>query len=102
MSLLPASPAQAVAAGMLILLTGALFLALFRLMRGPSRPDRVIALDLMAMTILGIIGAYSIATGETAYLDAAIILSLIGFLSTVGFARYIEKATLPRAEDRDA
>jgi len=95
-------PATSMAVLVLGLLTVALFLALFRLMRGPSRPDRVIALDLMSMTILGIIGAYSIATGQTEYLDAAIILSLIGFLSTVGFARYIEKATLPRAEGPDA
>jgi multicomponent Na+:H+ antiporter subunit F len=95
-------PAASVAAGVLVLLVVALFLALFRLMRGPSRPDRVIALDLISITIVGIIAAYSIATGQTAYLDAAIIIALIGFLSTVGFARYIEKATLPRAEDRDA
>jgi multicomponent Na+:H+ antiporter subunit F len=102
MNLPLALAAQPVATAMLAALTVALFLALFRLMRGPSRPDRVIALDLMSMLIIGVIGAYSIATGQTAYLDAAIIIALIGFLSTVGFARYIEKSTLPRAEDRDA
>jgi multicomponent Na+:H+ antiporter subunit F len=99
---LPAISAPSIAAFVLVVLIAALFLALYRLMVGPSRPDRVIALDLMSMTILGIIGAFSIATGQTEYLDVAIILSLIGFLSTVGFARYIERATLPRAEDPDA
>ncbi|MFP4438171.1 MAG: monovalent cation/H+ antiporter complex subunit F [Chloroflexaceae bacterium] len=74
--------------GMLI---AALFLAFVRLLRGPSIPDRVVALDLIAVISVGVIAAYIILTNEPAFLDTAIVLSLISFLGTVAFAFYIER-----------
>ena len=56
------------------LLVGAVLLAFVRLVLGPSLPDRVVALDLMATLIIALSAAYSVATGEPAYLDAAIVL----------------------------
>lgn len=73
------------------LLSVAMLFAFFRLVRGPSLPDRVVALDLMATLVIGIVGAYSVATGQSAYLDVAIILALIAFLGTVAFAYYIQR-----------
>lgn len=72
-------------------LSVAMLLAFFRLVRGPSLPDRVVALDLMATLVIGIVAAYSVATGQSAYLDVAIILALIAFLGTVAFAYYIQR-----------
>ena len=74
--------------GMLAL---ALFLALVRLARGPSLPDRVVALDLMGAIVVGMIAVYSVATDNPEFLDAGIVLALIAFLSTVAFAKFIEK-----------
>ena len=74
--------------GMLIL---AVFLALLRLVVGPSLPDRVIALDLMATLLVGFIAVYAIASAQPVLLDAATIVALISFLGSVAFARYIEK-----------
>ena len=74
--------------GMLAL---ALFFALIRLAKGPSLPDRVMALDLMGSIVVGMIGVYCIATENAEFLDAGIVLGLIGFLSTVAFAKFIEK-----------
>lgn len=62
-----------------------------RLVRGPSLPDRVVALDLIATLCMGMIAVYSIATENAVLLDAAIVLALISFLGTVAFARYLEK-----------
>lgn len=73
----------------------ALFLAFFRLVRGPTLPDRVVALDLITVLVVAIIALYDIATNEHVLLDAAIVLALIAFLGTVAFARYIER----RAQD---
>jgi multicomponent Na+:H+ antiporter subunit F len=73
------------------MLTVSLFLAFFRLVRGPSLPDRVVALDLMAMLVVGMIATYEISTEEPVLLDAAIVLALIAFLGTVAFARYLER-----------
>jgi multicomponent Na+:H+ antiporter subunit F len=75
-------------------------LTVFRLLRGPTLADRVVALDMMALLGITFIGLFSISTGEAAYLDVAIALALIGFLATVAFARYIYRGAL--AERRGA
>jgi multicomponent Na+:H+ antiporter subunit F len=77
----------------LILLILALFLSLWRVARGPALPDRVVALDLMASIVIGIIAAYSVLTGVAMFLDAAVLLALIAFLGTIAFARYLERGT---------
>lgn len=75
-------------AGMMVV---SLFLAFFRLIRGPSLPDRVVALDLTALIVVAIIALYEIWTDEPVLLDAAIVLALVTFLGTVAFARYLER-----------
>jgi multicomponent Na+:H+ antiporter subunit F len=67
------------------------FLALFRLVRGPSLPDRVVALDLITALAVGIIATFSIDMEEPIYLDVASVAALIAFLGTVAFARYLER-----------
>ncbi|MBW3635244.1 MAG: cation:proton antiporter [Armatimonadetes bacterium] len=69
----------------------ALFLAFWRLLRGPSLPDRVVALDLIALLSVGFIAIYDIVTNDTVFLDVAIVLGLVAFLGTVAFARYVER-----------
>jgi multicomponent Na+:H+ antiporter subunit F len=71
------------------LLSAALLLAFVRLVRGPSLPDRVISLDLMASVVVGFICVYAIGTNQQVFLDVAIVLALIAFLGTVAFAQYI-------------
>ncbi len=83
--------AATIALGMLAL---ALLLVSWRLWRGPDLPDRVVALDLIAVLVIGIIAAHAVLTGFAIYLNAASVLALIVFLGTVAFARYLEKGTL--------
>lgn len=73
----------------------AMFLSFIRLVRGPSLPARVVALDLMGSLAVGIIAVYSVATKQAIFLDVAIVLALIGFLGTVAFAYFVEKGDLP-------
>jgi len=75
----------------LVMLSVALLLAFVRLVRGPSLPDRVVALDLISILGAGVTAVYAIVTEQAVFLDVAIILALIAFLGTVAFARYIEK-----------
>ncbi len=72
--------------GIFSMLSVALFLAFVRLVRGPSLPDRVVALDLIAALTVGFIAVYAIDTGERVFLDVAIVVALITFLGTVAFA----------------
>jgi len=78
-----------------LLLVVAMILAFIRVVRGPSLPDRVIALDLISTVAVGLIAIYSISTGQLVYLPAAIMLALIAFLGTVALALYIEKGGPP-------
>ncbi|MBM3135301.1 MAG: cation:proton antiporter [Chloroflexi bacterium] len=74
------------------LLSLAVVLAFVRLVRGPSLPDRVVALDLIATLVMGIIAVYAIARNQPVLLDVAIVLALLSFLGTVAFARYLERS----------
>ncbi|RTR03813.1 monovalent cation/H+ antiporter complex subunit F [Halomonas nitroreducens] len=75
----------------LTLLTLALGLAFLRLFRGPGLPDRVVALELFATIIVGIIGLLAIATDIALLLDVAIVMALMSFMATIGFARFVER-----------
>ncbi len=66
-------------------------LIFWRLLKGPSIADKVIALDLLITTGIGIIGIYSIIYNHSTLLDTALILALIAFLSTVALSYYLEK-----------
>ncbi|MEL7462274.1 MAG: cation:proton antiporter [Pseudomonadota bacterium] len=83
-------------AGVLIL--SATALALVRLVRGPSLPDRVVALDMMTITIVSFCGIAAVRFDEPAFLDVALALALVGFLATVALARFAERAKARNGE----
>ncbi|NDJ84499.1 MAG: cation:proton antiporter [Chloroflexi bacterium] len=64
---------------------------LFRLLRGPALPDRVVALDLMTTIGIGIIVLLAMATDQPELLDVAVVVALTAFLGTIAFAYYIEE-----------
>ena len=69
----------------------AFLLAFLRLLRGPSLPDRVVALDLMATIGIGLIAAYAVITNQRLFLDVATVVALLSFLATVAFASYVRR-----------
>jgi multicomponent Na+:H+ antiporter subunit F len=73
------------------ILSISVILIVIRFLKGPSIVDRVIALDLIITAGIGIIAVYSMITNQPAFLDIAMILALIAFLSTVAFSYYLEK-----------
>ncbi|MGG7517181.1 cation:proton antiporter [Allorhizobium undicola] len=73
----------------LVLLALAFLATVYRVMRGPTLPDRVLALDMLVGIVLGFIAVFVIRSGYTLYIDIAISLGLVGFLTTVAFARFI-------------
>ena len=77
------------------LISLSMLLALLRVILGPTLPDRVVALDLMASLAMGFIAMYAVMNDQTIYLDVAIVLALIAFLGTVAFAYFIEKREMP-------
>jgi multicomponent Na+:H+ antiporter subunit F len=75
----------------LLLLSGGMILAFLRLVRGPSLPDRVAALDTVATLALCAIAVTCILSGQSVFLDVAMVVALVVFLGTVAFAKYVEK-----------
>lgn len=68
-----------------------LAVAFIRLAIGPSLADRVVALDMMTISIIAFCGVYAMAVDDPSFLDVAIVLALVGFLATVALARYAER-----------
>ncbi|MGM0564055.1 MAG: monovalent cation/H+ antiporter complex subunit F [Pseudomonadota bacterium] len=69
----------------------ALLLAFLRLVKGPTLPDRVVALELVASVVVGYMGVHAVDSGLSSLLDVAIVIALTAFLATVGFARFLER-----------
>ncbi|WP_244230827.1 cation:proton antiporter [Vibrio ouci] len=74
-----------------LMLSISLLLSSVRLLKGPSLPDRVIALELMASLTVGLVVLYAVAYDEPKFIDVAIALALTSFLAAVGFSRYLEQ-----------
>ena len=75
----------------LAMLALAATLAFVRMLRGPTVPDRVVALDLIGVLIVCVIVAVAATTGQQAFLDVAIVIALVSFVGTVAYAGYIER-----------
>lgn len=69
----------------------AITLATYRIVRGPTHADRVVALDIFLAAAVALCVTASIITARTVFLDVAIGLALVGFVATVGWARLVER-----------
>jgi multicomponent Na+:H+ antiporter subunit F len=75
----------------LVTLGIALLVAFVRLVKGPTLPDRIVAMDLIGVLVVGLIVVLAGWSGVRATLDAAIVIALVGFLGTVAYATYVER-----------
>ncbi len=82
-----------------VLVMASIVLGFFRLARGPSLADRVVAIDMMTVSIVAFCALFAIWVDDATFLDVAIVLALVGFLSTVALARFAERRVVD--EDRD-
>ena len=83
-------------AGMLagVLLVAAGICAAVRIVRGPSTPDRVVALDMLSLIGVAVAGLAVLVSGSTAFIDIALGVALVGFLAVVAFAGFIERGAI--------
>ena len=73
------------------MLTVAAGLTFIRLAKGPTLPDRVIAIDLIGVLLVCLVVIVAGLTAQQAFLDVALVVALISFVGTVAYARYIER-----------
>ncbi|HWX50690.1 MAG TPA: K+/H+ antiporter subunit F [Roseomonas sp.] len=72
-----------------ILLVVAMGCAAFRVLRGPRAQDRVLALDTLYVNAAMLLLVFGIRTGSTHYFDAALVITLLGFVSTAALAKFL-------------
>jgi multicomponent Na+:H+ antiporter subunit F len=70
----------------------ALLLTLFRTLKGPTLPDRIVGLDLLGTLGISVAAVVALAARDAVYIDVAIVLALLSFLGTVAFAVYLERS----------
>lgn len=74
-----------------VVLCGAVALAGWRLVRGPSFADRFVAFDMLTALGIGFAALTALATGRGLFLDIALALAVINFVGTVAFALFLER-----------
>ena len=81
-----------------ILLFAAMLCTGLRIVRGPSGPDRVVALDMLGLLGVAAAGLAVIVSGSAAFIDIALGVALVGFLAAVAFAGFIERGSIDEEE----
>lgn len=69
----------------------ALLLCTWRLVRGPEATDRALALDTMYINVVALVVLQGIRYGSELFFEAALLIALLGFVSTVALARYLSR-----------
>ncbi|MFK7881559.1 K+/H+ antiporter subunit F [Roseobacter sp.] len=72
-----------------VVLAIAQVLSMIRLIMGPTTGDRILALDTMVVNAIGLIVLLGIAQGVRVYFEASMIIAMLGFVSTVAYARFV-------------
>ena len=67
----------------------AMILSMIRLLKGPSMGDRVLSLVTISINAVSVIVLYGFAKDTPMYFEAALLIAMLGFVSTVAFARFI-------------
>jgi multicomponent Na+:H+ antiporter subunit F len=67
---------------------------IYRLIIGPSVPDRVVALDSLGVALIAMIGLISILSDTSFFLDIILLLAILAFIGTVAFSKFLEKGEI--------
>jgi len=84
----------------LLIISVAMVGLVYRVIKGPTTPDRVIALDGIGINLVAIIAILSIMLRTSAFLDIILLIGILAFIGTVAFAKYLEKGVILE-HDRD-
>ncbi len=76
----------------------ALGLALWRLVRGPDYPDRILALDTMYVTALALLVLFGLLLDTELFFEAALVIALLGFIGTVAMSKFLLRGDVIEAE----
>ncbi|KAB7706962.1 Na(+)/H(+) antiporter subunit F1 [Bacillus aerolatus] len=78
----------------LVLVTIAMIGFVYRLIKGPSIPDRIVALDAIGITLVAMIAILSMLLRTNAFLDVILLLGILSFIGTTAFSKFLEKGEI--------
>jgi len=78
----------------LVILTITILLNLYRVIKGPSKADRIQALDAIGINLIAGISIFSVLLDTHAYFDLILLIGILSFIGTIGFARYMERGVV--------
>lgn len=87
--------------GAMLLLSISVLLTLYRVIKGPSVHDRILALDSIGYTIIGIVALLSIYLDSHAYMETILLIGVLAFLGTVALSRYMERGVVIERKRND-
>lgn len=71
---------------------------IYRVVKGPSIPDKVVALDALGINLIGVIGLLSILLKTNTFLEIILLIGILAFIGTVAFSKYLEKGVIIERE----
>ncbi|MBX3630895.1 MAG: K+/H+ antiporter subunit F [Nitrosomonas sp.] len=71
------------------LVTAAVIMSFYRLLRGPDMPDRILALDTLYINTIALLVLLGIYLGSALFFEAALLIALMGFIGTVALCKYL-------------
>lgn len=70
------------------------FLCGYRVIKGPTTPDRVVALDTIGTNVVAIAVLYALTAGQRLFVLVAVLIAMIGFVSTTAVAMYLDRGDI--------
>lgn len=78
----------------LVMFSLSVLLNLFRMVRGPDLPDRILSLDSLYMNAIAIIILLGIYLSSTMFFEAAMLIAMMGFVGTVAVCKYVLRGNI--------
>ncbi|WP_028485565.1 K+/H+ antiporter subunit F [Thiomicrorhabdus chilensis] len=72
-----------------VLVALAMLLSLYRLIKGPDIPDRILALDTLYINSIALLILFGLYQGSPLYFEAALLIAVMGFVGTVALSKYL-------------
>lgn len=85
----------------MLLLSLSIVICLFRVIKGPTLSDRILALDTISYSVIGIVTILSIMLDSQSYLETILLIGILAFLSTIALCKFLEKGTVIEHERND-
>jgi len=83
----------------IVIITLAMIPVVFRMVKGPTSSDRVVALDSLGVSLISLIALFSIFVDTVFYLEIILLLAILSFIGTVAFSKFIEKGDIIKRDN---